>query len=79
MRRRSWTVSPADRLAADVAWLAADEREGRGLGTDGLHVRPEEWLARRFEDLGLEPAGENGTYFQTFDAPIAVEVEAAKP
>src|SRR4029077_15427226 len=27
---------PADRVAADIRWLAAPEREGRGVGTKGL-------------------------------------------
>ena len=49
-----------DRFMADVAWLADDAREGRGIETRGL-VEARDWIARRFEALGLEPAGEEPT------------------
>jgi len=65
----------AARIRADVGWLAADEREGRGVGTAGL-VAAEEWLAARFAALGLEPAGEQG-YFQAFEVPTLVVPGAA--
>jgi len=66
-----------DRFMADVAWLADDAREGRGIETRGL-VEARDWLARRFEALGLEPAGEEvdgePTWFQRFEVPVSVEV-----
>lgn len=65
----------ADRIQADIGWLAADEREGRGVGTAGL-VATEEWLAARMGALGLEPAGDQG-YFQGFEVPIEVVPGAA--
>ncbi|MCB1036049.1 MAG: PD40 domain-containing protein, partial [Acidobacteria bacterium] len=65
--------SAADRVASDIAWLAADERQGRGLTTEGLK-KAQEWLAERFKEIGAEPAGENGSYFQSFEAPVSVEV-----
>ncbi len=64
----------AERFAADVRWLADDAREGRGVGTPGL-AAAQHYLADRFEALGLEPAGDGGTYFHTFDVPVAVAVE----
>jgi Tol biopolymer transport system component len=64
-----------DRFRADVAWLADDAREGRGVGTRGL-VEARDWLAGRFEEIGLEPAGEDGGFFQAFDVAVAVEVDA---
>jgi Zn-dependent M28 family amino/carboxypeptidase len=48
---------------ATVSTLAADDMEGREAGSEG-HRRASELVARRFAALGLEPAGENGTYFQ---------------
>ncbi|HZF08263.1 MAG TPA: M20/M25/M40 family metallo-hydrolase [Thermoanaerobaculia bacterium] len=66
----------ADRFAADVRWLADDAREGRGIGTAGL-AAAERWLADRFHALGLEPAGDDGTYFHHFAVPVAVAVEPA--
>ncbi len=67
----------AERFAADVRWLADDAREGRGVGTAGL-ASAQRWLGERFKALGLEPAGDvgdKGTYFHTFDVPVAVTVE----
>jgi len=66
-----------DRFMADVAWLADDAREGRGIETRGL-VEARDWIAHRFEALGLEPAGEERdgrpTWFQRFEVPVSVEV-----
>lgn len=67
-------ASAPDRFAADVRWLADDAREGRGIGTRGL-ADAAEWLAARFAALGLEPAGEDGTYGHRFEVPVAMEVE----
>ncbi len=53
------------KIEADVRWLADDAREGRGVGTDGLRASAE-YIAMRFEDLGLEPGGTDG-YFQPFE------------
>jgi hypothetical protein len=64
----------AERFETDVRWLADDAREGRGVGTPGL-AAAERWLADRFRALGLEPAGDDGTYFHGFDVPVAVTVE----
>ncbi len=66
---------PADRFMADVAWLADDAREGRGIGTRGLAAAAD-WLAAQFAAAGLEPAGENGTFRQRFEVEAAVEVGA---
>lgn len=62
-----------DRYVADVSWLAADAREGRGIGTQGL-VEARDWLAERFREIGLEPAGEDGSYLQRFEVPVEVKV-----
>jgi Zn-dependent M28 family amino/carboxypeptidase len=48
---------------ATVSTLAADDMAGREAGSDG-HRRASDLVARRFAALGLEPAGENGTFFQ---------------
>jgi hypothetical protein len=60
----------AKQYQADVSWLASDERQGRGVGSDGLAAAGA-WLERQFEDIGLEPAGENGTYRHVFSVPVA--------
>ena len=64
--------SAADRYLGDVAWLADDARAGRGLGTAGLAAAAD-WLESQFKAIGLEPAGDSGTYRQQFEATVALE------
>jgi Peptidase family M28/PDZ domain/PA domain len=52
------------RYLADVKSLASPHMEGRGAGTKGL-ARAEHLLEKRYQQLGLEPAGVNG-YAQPF-------------
>ncbi|MBM4379277.1 MAG: PD40 domain-containing protein, partial [Deltaproteobacteria bacterium] len=63
----------ADRVKADVAWLADPAREGRGVGTRGLE-QAAKWLADRFAALGLSPAGDDGTFLQAFPVVTSVTV-----
>jgi hypothetical protein len=51
-------------LEATTKYLASDELQGRGTGSEG-GAKAEQYVADRFKELGLEPAGEGGTYFQT--------------
>src|SRR5215467_15208249 len=48
----------------DVKTLTAPNMEGRGDGTTGL-TRAAKLIEKRYQSLGLEPAGTNG-YFQPF-------------
>ena len=50
-------------LRADIRFLADDLLEGRGTATRG-HQLAAKFVAAQFEAMGLEPAGEKGTYFQ---------------
>ena len=54
----------AERIKADVAYLASDRLEGRGPGTTGEELATE-YLAGEFKKSGLKPVGERGTYFQS--------------
>ena len=63
---------PEDRYRADVAWLADDARGGRGIGSEGLAAAAD-WIEQQFLDIGLEPAGADGSYRQTFQAVVDVE------
>ncbi len=47
--------------------FAADSMEGRAAGSRG-HYRATTYLAHRAEQLGLQPAGDDGSWFQ--DVPI---------
>lgn len=64
-------LSPAvERYRADISWLAADEREGRGMESEALEETGA-WLAAQFAEIGLEPAGEDG-YRDPFTATVMV-------
>jgi Tol biopolymer transport system component len=60
-----------DRYAADVAWLADDARDGRGVGTAGNEAAAA-YIEERFRALGLEPAGNDGGYRQEFDVTVSL-------
>lgn len=64
--------TPADRIEKDVQFLAAPEREGRGIGTAGLEAAGQ-FIESRFQSLGLKPAGEGGTFRQVFPVTTAVK------
>jgi len=57
------TISP-DAIRADMRFLADDALEGRGTATRG-HELAAKYMATRFEGMGLAPAGDNNTYFQS--------------
>lgn len=46
-----------------LGYLAGPECEGRGSGQDG-YLRAAAFMAERYKQFGLKPAGDNGTYFQ---------------
>ena len=48
----------------DIGFLAADERGGRAIGTEG-EQKAAEYLAEEFDKLGLQPMGTDG-FFQEF-------------
>jgi hypothetical protein len=56
--------SPAS-IAADVATLTAPGMDGRGSGTPGGR-KAAGAVARWLEAAGLEPGGDDGTFFQSF-------------
>jgi Zn-dependent M28 family amino/carboxypeptidase len=51
------------RIADDVNHLADDKLEGRETGTRGYDLAAG-YTAKRFREIGLQPAGDSGTYFQ---------------
>lgn len=53
----------AEGIRAGMRFLADDLLEGRGTGTRG-HEIAAKYMATQFEEIGLKPAGDNGTYFQ---------------
>lgn len=61
------------RYTSELAWLADDEREGRGIGTDGL-AEAGAWIEARFKEIGLAPAGSSG-FRQAFAVSIPDKVD----
>ncbi len=55
----------AKELREEVEFLASPAMKGRDAGTLENRLTAE-YLARFFQQLGLEPAGPDGSYFQTF-------------
>ena len=59
-------------IRADMRFLSDDLLEGRGTGSRGYDIAAK-YMAAEFEGMGLEGAGENGTYFQS------VPLRSARP
>lgn len=71
-RRDIATASLAMLLEEDVQFLAADEREGRMTGSKGASVAGA-FLADRLKEAGVQPLGDDGSYFQEFPFTSGVE------
>ena len=59
----------------DVAYLAADELEGRSTGSPGEQLAAE-YIIKRLKAIGIAPRGDNGGYIQSFKAK---DKEAGNP
>src|SRR5687768_6049675 len=57
-----------------VKFLASEDLEGRGNGSRGLETAAE-YIATKFREAGLEPAGDEGTFFQRFEMTTGMSVE----
>ncbi|MCB9881172.1 MAG: M20/M25/M40 family metallo-hydrolase [Planctomycetes bacterium] len=53
------------RLMSTIRFLSSDAMGGRGFGTLEGRIATA-YVSSRFEELGLEPAGDDGSWFQTF-------------
>ncbi len=62
--RAAATIRP-DQIQEHITFLASDELGGRDTPSPGLEVAAE-YLAAELQAAGLEPAGDDGTYFQRF-------------
>ena len=61
-RAAAATIDP-EKIRAHVRFLSLDLLEGRGPGKRGAELAAE-YIATQFALAGVEPAGDNGTYFQ---------------
>src|SRR6202790_4239829 len=57
------TIRP-EAIRADMRFLSDDALEGRGTGSRGYEIAAK-FMANQFESLGLRPAGDNDSYFQS--------------
>ncbi len=53
----------SEKIRATVKYLSDDAFEGRGTGQKGGD-KAADWIAQQFKSYGLQPAGENGSFFQ---------------
>jgi len=53
------------RMKKDITFLASPECEGRGVETKGINLAAD-YIAAEFKKAGLQPAGQDGSYFQPF-------------
>ncbi len=63
------TAFDAARAKAHVDYLADPARGGRYSGSAGYRDAAT-YVADRFREIGLEPLGDNGTFFQHFTMPL---------
>ena len=63
----------AENLIEKIHDLASPEKEGRGSGTPGEALAAD-YIAREFRKIGLKPAGDRESYFQSFDITLGVRV-----
>src|SRR5688572_31137449 len=61
--KRAMDSIRGDAVEAHVKFLSHDLLEGRGPGTRGDAIT-RQYIASQFEALGLEPGGDDGSYFQ---------------
>ena len=55
----------AERLKAQLTFIASDELEGRETGSRGEKLAAL-YIAQQFEQMGLTPMGDSGSYFQHY-------------
>jgi hypothetical protein len=65
------------RVAEDIRYLASDELEGRGPGTEGLQ-KAAEYIRDRFRSLGLTGAGGDGSHMRPFEITVDTRAVPAK-
>ncbi|MEM1012899.1 MAG: M20/M25/M40 family metallo-hydrolase [Planctomycetota bacterium] len=66
-----------DEIFGSVAWLADDEREGRGLVDDAGLEASADFIADQFERLGLAYLPGEDDYNQTFELPLSMGYDFA--
>lgn len=60
-------------LERHAKYLASEKLTGRGVNTAGIKLA-RDYIAAEFARYGLQPGGDNGSYFQGFDLAVGVTV-----
>ena len=63
-------------LQSHIGFLADDKLEGRRTGSAGEKLAYE-YISKKFEEAGLQPKGDNGTFIQQFDVIEGKEIKPA--
>ena len=58
-------LSPSLGIEVDIVYLASDYLGGRLTGTEG-ELKSAKYIAARFEQAGLKPKGDEGSWYQVF-------------
>ena len=74
LRQTTAAITPAD-IRLHISYLASEALGGRLTGSDGERLATD-YVARVFSALGLQPAGDDGTFFQTFPFTAGVSLDA---
>jgi Tol biopolymer transport system component len=74
LRQTTAAITPAD-IQLHISYLASEALGGRLTGSDGERLATD-YVARVFGALGLQPAGDDGTFFQTFPFTAGVSLDA---
>ncbi|MRR22822.1 hypothetical protein EG830_07565, partial [bacterium] len=61
----------SEEIAGWMAEICSPKYNGRLAGTPE-YIASAEWMAGKFSEWGIKPAGDNGSYFQWFDHPYTV-------
>src|SRR5271166_1914963 len=62
--QQSTPTANAENIRATVKYLSSDALEGRGMGQPGGDLAAD-YIGKQFASYGLQPAGDNGTFFQS--------------
>ncbi len=73
LKQTTADISPED-LRLHVGYLASEALDGRLTGSEGERLATD-YVASVFRALGLQPAGDNGTFFQSFEFTAGVSLD----
>jgi aminopeptidase YwaD len=70
----SLSPSSIEVLKTHARFLSSETLTGRGIDTPGI-LLARDYIAGEFARLGLQPAGDNGSYLQSFEVATGVRVK----